>query len=66
MLPFPVRKIREGLAILLIPDVEVERPTKAPVFYNPRMRMNRDSAVLAVSALQRRLWRSLSLCEPMC
>ena len=66
MLPFFTRRIREGKAIILIPDVEVDEPTKAPVFYNPRMKMNRDSAILAVSALHRRLGRSLSLCEPMC
>lgn len=66
MLPFPVRRIREGKAIILIPDVEVDEPTKAPVFYNPRMKMNRDSAILAVSTLHRRYGRLLSLCEPMC
>jgi tRNA (guanine26-N2/guanine27-N2)-dimethyltransferase len=66
MLPFPTRRIREGRALILIPDVEVEEPTKAPVFYNPRMRMNRDSAVLAASTLHSRLSRPLSLCEPMC
>ena len=66
MLPFPTRRIKEGEALILIPDVEVDEPTKAPVFYNPRMKMNRDSAILAVSALHRRVGRALTLCEPMC
>ncbi|RJS87606.1 tRNA (guanine(10)-N(2))-dimethyltransferase, partial [Candidatus Bathyarchaeota archaeon] len=30
------------------------------------MKMNRDSAILAVSALHRRVGRALTLCEPMC
>lgn len=66
MLPFQTRRIREGKAVILIPKLEVEEPTKAPVFYNPRMRMNRDSSVLAVSTLYRRLSRPLTICEPMC
>jgi tRNA (guanine26-N2/guanine27-N2)-dimethyltransferase len=40
--------------------------SRVPVFYNPVMKMNRDSAILALGALQRRLSRPLRICEPMC
>ncbi len=46
--------VREGRALLLIPDPETARaphgfePAWMPVFYNPRMVFNRDVSVLAV------------------
>lgn len=39
---------------------------RGPVFYNPRMKLNRDSAVLTLRAYQRISSRSLKICEPMC
>ncbi|MBQ03465.1 tRNA (guanine(10)-N(2))-dimethyltransferase [Candidatus Bathyarchaeota archaeon] len=65
--------ISEGMAQIIIYKVvssegeTLERArSRAPVFYNPIMNMNRDSAILALGALQRRLSRPLTICEPMC
>lgn len=40
-------------------------PSKAPVFYNPTMELNRDMAVLALQVFQRRSSRELGVCEPL-
>ena len=40
--------------------------SRAAVFYNPLMRLNRDTAVLTVSVLGDRLGRPVEVCEPMC
>ena len=40
-------------------------PSKAPVFYNPAMELNRDLAVLALQAYQKMLGRKISVCEPL-
>jgi len=40
-------------------------PSKAPVFYNPRMELNRDLAVLALQTYQRMVKRKLFACEPL-
>lgn len=52
-LGFQVELVREGLARVLIPKMDlylredkVYEPAWAPVFYNPRMRFNRDIAIL--------------------
>jgi tRNA (guanine26-N2/guanine27-N2)-dimethyltransferase len=70
---FPVEETAEGKARLLIPTInmlEGEQPdharSRAAVFYNPLMRLNRDTAVLAVSILGNRLGRGVEACEPMC
>jgi tRNA (guanine26-N2/guanine27-N2)-dimethyltransferase len=72
-IPFPTSLVREGAALLRVPKVEAvlggprgEVIHKAPVFYNPRMKLNRDSAVLLLKAYRRRAPRGLKLCEPMC
>lgn len=36
------------------------------MFYNPRQKLNRDSAVLALGVHQKRLSRPVIACEPMC
>jgi tRNA (guanine26-N2/guanine27-N2)-dimethyltransferase len=65
--------VSEGMARIMIPEIvptvnETLEGTRSrvPVFYNPVMKMNRDSAILALGALQRRLSRPLRICEPMC
>jgi tRNA (guanine26-N2/guanine27-N2)-dimethyltransferase len=70
---FPVEEVEEGAAKLLVPTItrgEGEpldhARSRAAVFYNPLMRLNRDTAVLAVSVLGERLGRPLDVCEPMC
>lgn len=69
---FPTVWVKEGKVRVLVPKLEafVEKPgdyapSKAPVFYNPVMEMNRDFAVLALQIFQRKTGRSLSVCEPL-
>ena len=60
MLNFPLRRVKEGLVELLVPDFDaykrpdgVYEPAWAPVFYNPKMDFNRDIAVLFARAYAR-------------
>ena len=69
--PFVTETLREASAVLLVPRLETyfkgKReyiPSRTPVFYNPLMSFNRDVAVLALRAYQRRVQRSLDVCEP--
>jgi len=69
---FPTKIVEEGKASVLVPKLAgyVEKaweyaPSKAPVFYNPTMELNRDLAVLALQAYQKMLGRELSVCEPL-
>lgn len=70
---FQTIKVGEGVATLIVPDLgrpkieNIDRARSlAPVFYNPRQKLNRDSAVLALGVLQKRLSRPITACEPMC
>jgi tRNA G26 N,N-dimethylase Trm1 len=52
--------LRKGAVKVLVPKLEAfvkepweYAPSKAPVFYNPVMELNRDIAVLALQAYQR-------------
>ncbi len=70
---FPVEEAEEGEARLLVPTLERAEGEpldhargRAAAFYNPAMRLNRDTAILAVSALGGRLGRPVEACEPMC
>lgn len=69
---FPTEIIEEGKARVLAPKLKdfVKQPSdyapsKAPVFFNPVMELNRDLAVLAAQAYQRSLDRKITLCEPL-
>jgi len=69
---FPTVVVREGETRVVVPKLEVfvkERgeyaPSKAPVFYNPVMELNRDLAVLALQAYQQTVERKISVCEPL-
>ena len=70
---YPKALVKEGMARIMVPEVvplkgetlEGAR-SRAPVFYNLVMKMNRDSSILALGALQGRLSRPLTICEPMC
>ncbi|HDI12122.1 MAG TPA: tRNA (guanine(10)-N(2))-dimethyltransferase [Candidatus Bathyarchaeota archaeon] len=69
---FPTVWIKEGEIKVLVPKLEafVEKPgdyapSKAPVFYNPVMEMNRDFAVVTLQIFQRSIGRSLVVCEPL-
>jgi len=70
---FATKTLVEGSAHLLVPEIgdmssgHIDHLLSvAPVFYNPRMKLNRDIAVLALQVYQRRSGRSLVICEPMC
>lgn len=71
-LPFPTEIVAEGVAEVTVPKLEafVEKPSdyapsKAPVFYNPIMGLNRDLAVVALQAYQKSVGRELTVCEPL-
>jgi len=69
---FPTEFIKEGAVKVLVPKLETfvkepweYAPSKAPVFYNPLMELNRDLAVLALQTYQRMVKRKISACEPL-
>jgi len=68
---FPVETVEEGRVSVVAPKMEAQikegrkyAPSRAPVFYNPVMELNRDLAVLALQAYQRMMGRKLLVCEP--
>ncbi|MCW3976894.1 MAG: tRNA (guanine(10)-N(2))-dimethyltransferase [Candidatus Bathyarchaeota archaeon] len=69
---FPTETITEGKVKVVVPKLSAYvkkpweyAPSKAPVFYNPTMELNRDLAVLALQAHQKLLGREVSVCEPL-
>jgi tRNA (guanine26-N2/guanine27-N2)-dimethyltransferase len=69
---FPTETIYEGKAKLVVPKLAAfvtqpsdYAPSKAPVFYNPVMELNRDLAVLAFRAYQYISSKTLYICEPL-
>jgi tRNA (guanine26-N2/guanine27-N2)-dimethyltransferase len=69
---FPTEVIREGVAEVVVPRLQAfvktpsdYAPSKAPVFYNPVMELNRDFAVLALRAFQGVAQHGLQVCEPL-
>lgn len=63
---------KEGNTSVVVPKLEAYKkkaceyaPSKAPVFFNPAMELNRDLAVLALQIYQRTLGKELSVCEPL-
>ncbi|MFH2111913.1 MAG: tRNA (guanine(10)-N(2))-dimethyltransferase [Candidatus Bathyarchaeota archaeon] len=71
-LGFPTEEILEGRARVLVPKLDTSSGeplqhlmSEAPVFYNPVMATNRDTAVLALRA-HTRGGKEVSVCEPMC
>ncbi len=69
---FPSEIVKEGKVAVLVPKLAAFKlqpsdyaPSKAPVFYNPVMELNRDLAVLAVQAYQRVAGREIVVCEPL-
>lgn len=62
----------EGAVEVVVPkldafakDKSTYTPSRAPVFYNPVMALNRHIAVLALQAFQRLSGCQLTVCEPM-
>jgi len=69
---FPTETVKEGEVEFLAPRLKAfvkeaweYAPSKAPVFYNPAMELNRDLAVLALQTYQRLVNRELAACEPL-
>jgi tRNA (guanine26-N2/guanine27-N2)-dimethyltransferase len=69
---FPTEFVKEGAVKVLVPKLATfvkepweYAPSKAPVFYNPLMELNRDLAVLTVQTYQRIVKRKISACEPL-
>lgn len=69
---FPTEMRKEGEVRFVAPKLDAfvdsrsdYAPSKAPVFYNPVMELNRDMAVLALQAYQRNSSRELEVCEPL-
>ncbi len=64
-------KVREGRTDLLVPDPSSYtfqgryEPTKAPVFYNPKMEFSRDIAVLVLNPFSRLRKREIDVCDPL-
>jgi tRNA (guanine26-N2/guanine27-N2)-dimethyltransferase len=65
---FPLVETEEGGISFLIPKAEItkgRRAPKSPVFYNPRMGLNRDITVTFLKTFQEILGRPLRVCEPL-
>ena len=66
---FPTETVKEGTVRVRVPKLKSfvkspseYAPSKAPVFYNPVMELNRDIAVLAVQAYQRTVSHQIVVC----
>ncbi len=57
--------IQEGKARIHVPEIREIVSSDMPVFYNPRMRVNRDLAVLGLEYLCRKLGRELIVADPL-
>ncbi len=69
---FPTETVTEGEVSVVVPklaayvkEVWEYAPSKAPVFYNPTMELNRDLAVLALQAYQKTVEREVTVSEPL-
>jgi tRNA (guanine26-N2/guanine27-N2)-dimethyltransferase len=69
---FPTEIVEEGQVKVIVPKLKAfvkspseYAPSKAPVFYNPVMELNRDLAVLALQTYQRIVGHEVSVCEPL-
>ncbi|MCX8182492.1 MAG: tRNA (guanine(10)-N(2))-dimethyltransferase [Candidatus Methanomethyliaceae archaeon] len=64
-------EIKEGRTLLLVPDfAEYARkgaydPSRAQVFYNPKMEFSRDLAVLALKSYINEINRDVAVCDPL-
>ncbi len=57
--------IQEGRAKIYVPEIREIVSSDMPVFYNPKMRVNRDLAVLGLEYLCRKLGRELMVADPL-
>jgi tRNA (guanine26-N2/guanine27-N2)-dimethyltransferase len=73
VLEYMYKQVTEGLAAIQVPEIvdsiglnDEQARSRAPVFYNPVMKMNRDSTVLVLRAFTVQTGRNITVCEPMC
>ncbi|MEN4017439.1 MAG: tRNA (guanine(10)-N(2))-dimethyltransferase [Methanobacterium sp.] len=57
-----IKIIHEGLVKIKTPEFD-RISSKAPVFYNPVMELNRDLSILAIKTYQEELRREISICD---
>lgn len=57
-----IKTIHEGLVEIKTPEFD-KVSSKAPVFYNPVMELNRDLSILAIKTYQENLGRNISICD---
>ena len=69
---FPTEVVTEGEVQIVVPKLRAfmsrssdYAPSKAPVFFNPVMELNRDLAVLALQAFRQIDGDELTICEPL-
>ncbi len=60
-----MKVIAEGTAKILLPSLPESISSDMPVFYNPRMRINRDFTVLMIRYLTKVLGRCLKIADPL-
>jgi tRNA (guanine26-N2/guanine27-N2)-dimethyltransferase len=71
-LGYPTEIIQEGKARIVVPKLDEtsgdpiqQLRSEAPVFYNPDMKTNRDTAVLMLRVHQEKTIHPVKICEPM-
>lgn len=57
-----IKNIKEGLVEINTPEFD-KVSSKAPVFYNPVMELNRDLSVLAIKTYQKDLGHEINVCD---
>lgn len=64
---FPTKLYKEGETSFLAPvQSDIADPTRRlPVFYNPKMELNRDIAIVLVQTYQKDLGMPIKVCEPL-
>lgn len=60
-----MKEVQEGKARILVPEIRETVSSDMPVFYNPKMRVNRDLAVLGLEYLSKKLGRELMVADPL-
>ena len=59
---YNIKCIEEGLSKIEFPEFE-KISSEAPVFYNPRMELNRDLSILAIQVFQKNQDREIDICD---
>ncbi len=59
---YELENVREGTTDIQFPKFE-KVSSEAPVFYNPKMELNRDISILALQTFQKRENRDLTICD---